>query len=72
MLTPGINHVIIQAFDANDVEFERTSIDVWYGTDGLTTKAGGSIGSDQVWTVVGGPYHVTGDIRGPCRPDSHP
>jgi hypothetical protein len=61
-LLPGINRVVVQAFDANDAETDRSSIDIWYDKGALAAKAGGSLGADEVWTAEAGPYHVTGNI----------
>lgn len=65
-LTPGINRVVIQAFDANDVQIDRFGLDIWYDTRVLTTKAGGTLPVDETWTAAGGPYHVTGSITVPA------
>jgi len=65
-LMPGINRVVIQAFDAGDKEVDRSSIDIWYETGSMTTKAGGSLSADEVWTTAAGPYHVTGSITIPA------
>jgi hypothetical protein len=60
-LLPGINRVVIQAFDANDREVDRVGVDIWYDTGSTVTKTG-TLGASQVWTAAGGPYHVTGNI----------
>jgi len=65
-LNPGINRVVIQAFDAAGKEVDRSSIDVWYDTPSMTTKAGGSLNADEVWTAAAGPYRVTGSITIPA------
>ncbi len=62
LLSPGINRVTIQAFDAADKEVERATIDVWYDTGATTAKAAGTLAADEVWTAVGGPYLVGGNI----------
>jgi hypothetical protein len=61
-LLPGINRVVIQAFDANDAEIDRSSLDIWYDKGASTAKAGGSLTADEVWTAEAGPYRVTGNI----------
>ena len=65
-ILPGINRVVIQAFDANDREIDRSSIDIWSEAGSMTTKAGGTLGADEVWTAAAGPYHVTGNVNIPA------
>jgi len=65
-LLPGINRVVIQAFDANDEEVDRYGVDIWRDTGSMTTKAGGTLSADEVWTAAAGPYHVTGNITIPA------
>jgi hypothetical protein len=64
-LLPGINRVVIQAFDATDKEVDRSSIDIWYDTSATTLKAGGILSADEVWSAAAGPYDVTGTITVP-------
>jgi hypothetical protein len=61
-ILPGINRIVVQAFDANDREIDRSSIDIWSDIGVPTTKAGGTLAADEVWTAADGPYHVTGNI----------
>jgi hypothetical protein len=65
-VNPGISRVTIQAFDADGQEIDRTCVDVWCQARTLATVAGGILGSDDVWTAAGGPYHVTGNITIPA------
>ncbi len=55
MLNPGLNRVLVQAFDGNNVETDRTYTDIWYD-DGSVATTGGTLDSDQVWSAAGGPY----------------
>ncbi len=64
-LRPGLNRMVIQAFDASDTEFERASIDVWYD-DGPMTPKSGSLLNDEVWTVANGPYQITATVTVPA------
>ncbi|HON08846.1 MAG TPA: hypothetical protein PLW02_12180, partial [Verrucomicrobiota bacterium] len=60
-LTPGINRVLIQSVNSNNVVFASTNIDIWY--DSSSTKSvSGAISSDTVWTAANGPYRITGSI----------
>jgi hypothetical protein len=36
-LQPGINPVLVQSLNSNDVEFARTTLDIWYD-DGSGTE----------------------------------
>jgi hypothetical protein len=64
-ILPGINRIVVQAFDANDTEIDRSSVDIRSDIGVPTTKAGGTLGADETWTAAGGPYHVTGNINIP-------
>ncbi len=60
-LHPGVNRVLVQSIDANDVEFERATVDVWYD-DSTITSVAGAIAADTVWTAANGPYQVTANL----------
>jgi hypothetical protein len=60
-LTPGINRLVIQAFDENGAERERAYFDVWYN-DGSTATAPASIVGNVTWTAAGGPYVLGSDV----------
>jgi Lamin Tail Domain/CotH kinase protein len=57
-LTPGLNRVLVQAFDAANAEIERTYFDVWYD-DTTVASVSGAIAANSTWTAAGGPYQVT-------------
>src|SRR6185437_543219 len=63
-LQPGINRVVVQAFDGNDVEIGRVNYDVWYD-DGSIQSVSGTLASDAIWTTAGGPYNVTANLTIP-------
>ena len=60
-LTPGLNRVLVQALDANDVEFERAYSDIWFD-DGTVQTQGGTIAGKVTWAAAGGPYHITSTL----------
>ena len=57
-LLPGINRVLIQAFDATGAEIERIHYEVWYD-DGTVANVAGALAANTTWTAAGGPYQVT-------------
>jgi hypothetical protein len=56
-LNPGINRILIQALNTNDIECGRTNLDIWYD-DGSVQTVGGNISADTTWTAAAGPYQV--------------
>lgn len=60
-LHPGINRMLIQAFDASGQETDRATHDVWFD-DGSLAAAGGAIAANTVWSAAGGPYVISGDM----------
>jgi hypothetical protein len=61
-LNPGINRLLIQSFNAQGVESERATFDVWYD-DGSVVDIASDIISDTTWTAAGGPYRVSGVVE---------
>ncbi len=57
-LTPGLNRLFVQAFDATGAEIEQTYFDVWYD-DANVASVSGAIAANTTWTAAGGPYQVT-------------
>ena len=57
-LKPGVNRLLIQAFDGAGVETERTFQNVWY-EDGSVVSTSGALTANTVWTAAGGPYQIT-------------
>ena len=67
-LRPGINRVIVQAFDGTGGtghEIDRTLIDVWYDTGGEFLTLSGTLSEDTVLRAEDGPYLVTGEVTVP-------
>jgi hypothetical protein len=60
-LQPGINHVLVQSLDSNNVEFARSTIDIWYD-DGSVQNVSGTLSADTTWSAAGGPYQVTANL----------
>src|SRR4029453_7598461 len=57
-LTPGVNRILVQAFDGYGLEIEDAYHNVWYD-GGAETAAPASIASNTTWTALGGPYRVS-------------
>jgi len=64
-LTPGINKILVQAFDAGNAETERFTQDIWYD-DGSVATAGGTLAANTTWTAAGGPYRLTSNLVVPA------
>ena len=64
-LVPGINKVLIQAFDGNSVETERLTYDVWYDDSSVVT-ASGTLAANTNWTAAAGPYRITANLIVPA------
>ncbi len=60
-LRPGINRVLVQSLNSNDVEFARATVDIWYD-DASVQSVSGTITTDTAWTAAAGPYNVTGNL----------
>ncbi|MEK7951508.1 lamin tail domain-containing protein [Luteolibacter soli] len=60
-LRPGINRVLIQAFDSDGVETERLTKEVWFD-DGSLASASGTISTDTTWSAAGGPWQITASL----------
>ena len=63
-LTPGVNRILIQAFDGSDVEIEHAYHSVWYD-DASEAGFSGALASTQTWTAAGGPYRITASFTIP-------
>jgi hypothetical protein len=68
LLKPGINRVIVQAFDGpygEGLELERGHIDIWYD-DGNVSQISGSTLGNRVLDAASGPWQVVGDLTVPA------
>jgi len=62
---PGINRVLVQAFNSNAVEIARTNVDIWYDDASVATGTV-TAGISNFWSAAGGPYSVTGVLSIPA------
>ena len=60
-LQPGMNRVLVQSLNSNNVEFARATMDLWYD-DLSVASVSGAISADTTWTAAGGPYQVTANL----------
>ncbi len=67
-LTPGVNHLVIQAFRGADGTGEVVAtemVDVWYD-DGSQQIMNGSLPAGQTtWSSAAGPYQISGQVTVP-------
>ncbi len=61
-LQPGLNFVLVQAFDENQLEIDRTNVVVWRDTSTTTSIAGGTLNADAHWTPANGPYLIQANL----------
>ena len=59
-LNPGVNHLLVEARDTNNMAFASTNVDVWYDVTG--TSVSGAVSGAMVWTAASGPYRVTANL----------
>lgn len=66
-LLPGINRIVVEAFDADDTEIGRDVHYIWYrANDGATQQISGTLNGDVTLTADNGPYLVSGDLTVPA------
>ncbi len=63
-LTPGLNQILIQAFNAAGAEIDRAITEIWYDA-GKNTPVSGTLSQNTVWSAAAGPYLVTGQLSVP-------
>jgi hypothetical protein len=63
-LSPGINRILVQTFDAATNELQRLTYDVWYN-DSSVVSVSGTLASDTSWSAAAGPYQVTSTVTVP-------
>jgi len=64
-LLPGVNRVLVCAFDSAGAEVGRQLAAIWYDT-GRSTTVSGQLASSTLWEAAKGPYLVTGDVVVPA------
>lgn len=60
-LQPGLNRVLVQSLNSNDVEFARGTVDIWYD-DASVTSVSGAIAANTTWSAAAGPYQLTANV----------
>ncbi len=60
-LHPGVNRVLVEAFDAQAAPLEKRVLDVWYDDSSVASKSG-NLATSEVWTAAGGPYLVSASL----------
>lgn len=63
-LVPGVNRILIQAFDGAGAEIQRAYHSVWFD-DASEAAYTGSLAASETWTAAGGPYRITGNFSVP-------
>ncbi len=64
-LTPGVNRLVVEAVDVRGIVLEQTHVDaVWDAA--VPTRVEGVLAGDVVWTTVGGPYVLNGEVTVPA------
>jgi hypothetical protein len=61
-LSPGINRLLVESRDSNDVTFAQNTIDIWYDDGSVSDVSGTITGSNTIWTAASGPYNVSGTL----------
>ena len=60
--SPGINRVLVQSLDSNNVEFARATLDIWYDDSSVQTVSGRDRRPTRSGAAAGGPYQVTANL----------
>jgi len=60
VLVSSLGSVLIHVSDGADTQADQA------GVQSVTTKPGGTLSGDEVWTAAGGPYRVTGTLTIPA------
>ena len=63
-LSPGVNRIVIQAFDSDGSEIAKAWQDVWFFDGGDVVRTG-TLSSSETWSAAGGPYRISGDLEVP-------
>jgi len=61
----GVNHIIIQSYDADGKETDHTYADVRYDKGSVTTLAGGTLAANTTLTAANSPYQLTSSLTIP-------
>lgn len=63
-LNPGLNRVLVRAFDAAGKECGRTWLDIW-SDRGAGMSVGGNLAADATWEASQGPFEITSNLTVP-------
>ncbi|HKQ37900.1 MAG TPA: lamin tail domain-containing protein, partial [Verrucomicrobiae bacterium] len=64
-LTPGLNTITVQTFDANGGELQRSPVVIWYD-DGSVQNVSGTLAANTTWAATAGPFIVSGNLTVPA------
>lgn len=64
-LTPGLNTVTVETFDAAGAKLNEASVIIWHD-DGNVQNVSGTIASSTTWAAAAGPFVVSGNLTVPA------
>lgn len=64
-LTPGFNHILVEAADPTGQVFDRIGVDVRYDLEGAGRTVA-AVGADTVWRAADSPYRIDGLLTVPA------
>lgn len=63
-LHPGVNRILVEAFNAGGTLIGNRTVDVWYDDASVASK-GGTVAGNETWSASGGPYLITSSLTVP-------
>ena len=64
-LSPGLNTVTVETFDAAGIKLQEMAIVIWYD-DGSTQGVSGTLAANTTWAASAGPFVVNGNLNVPA------